>query len=218
MTEDPPKVGYFRRQVYVLGSLGLFYIIIIAMFAIPLLGTFVIILIKGVVDLRYVILAGFALLGVVGLLLLIRLVRYMFQKVKTDGTLLHQNMQTYRRNGQPVQLSLFRGLISLSYGGNSAAMPPQLESGRDAVRLLPSSAAMGSSAPSDYCLGRLEVLSGMLEKGWLTPEEYAHLKSQLLYDLAEQTGRMSAAGVTPGRPLPPHDGAGNDAQFQVQSG
>lgn len=217
MTEDPPKVGYFRRQVYVLGSLGLFYIIIIAMFAIPLLGTFVIILIKGVVDLRYVILAGFALLGVVGILLLIRLVRYIFQKVKTDGALLHQNMQTYGRTGQPVQLSLFRGLISLSYGGDSNTLPPELGSERRTMHLLPPSTAVKSGAPSDYCLQRLEALSGMLEKGWLTPEEYAHLKSRLLYELREQNGGMPLE-ATPGQPLPRYDGAGDDAQFREQSG
>ena len=53
-----------KRQRYMLSNLGLFYIILIALFGIPLLGTFVVVLIKGVLDFRYVILAsGIIVLG-----------------------------------------------------------------------------------------------------------------------------------------------------------
>ena len=58
--------GYWKKQLYMLSSLGLFYVILIALFAIPLVGTCVVILIKGALDLRYFIIAG----GVLGLAIL----------------------------------------------------------------------------------------------------------------------------------------------------
>jgi hypothetical protein len=73
--------GYWKRQLYMLSSLGLFYVILIALFAIPLVGTFVVILIKGALDLRYFIIAGallgLAILGVIIIRALKRL-RYHF--------------------------------------------------------------------------------------------------------------------------------------------
>lgn len=192
MIDDTPKTGYFRRQVYVLGSLGLFYVIILALFAIPLLGTFVVILIKGVLDLRYVILAGFALLGIGALVLLVRLVRRLVRKFRTDGTLIRQNMQEYMQHGQPVQLSLFKGLLTFSYGAPAASSPVLIENSPAAMPLLPSppsASFVGDNQPitGDYCLARLEVLADLQARGLLTPNEFARLKARLLDELAAQS-------------------------------
>ena len=54
---------YMKRQLYMMSNLGLFYVILFALFGIPLLGTFVVVLIKGGLDFRYLILASGILLG-----------------------------------------------------------------------------------------------------------------------------------------------------------
>ncbi len=54
MTDNDLK----KKQMYLLSNLGLFYLILIAFFAVPLLGAFVIVLIKGIIDFRYAILVG----------------------------------------------------------------------------------------------------------------------------------------------------------------
>ena len=83
MTEK--KGDYLKRQTYMLSSLGLFYIILIGLFAIPLLAAFVVVLIQGVLELKYAIIYGGAAAGILILFFLIRYALRSYRRVRQDG-------------------------------------------------------------------------------------------------------------------------------------
>ena len=111
--QNKMKSDYMQRQIYMMSNLGLFYIIIIALFAVPLMGTFVVVLIKGVLDFRYLILAG----GIITLSLIIffgaRFIIRTIKGIKKDGISIFQDTQN---TGKPVQIDMLNGLITFSYG------------------------------------------------------------------------------------------------------
>jgi hypothetical protein len=110
------KKGYWQRQIYMLSSLGLFYVILIALFAIPLVGTCVVILIKGALDLRYFIIAG----GFIGLAILgvfiIRALKRIWHRFKRDGRETAEMMRRHQLAGQPVEISILGGLLKFTTG------------------------------------------------------------------------------------------------------
>ncbi|NJL59363.1 MAG: hypothetical protein HC887_06685 [Desulfobacteraceae bacterium] len=104
-----------------MSSIGIFYVIMIALFAVPLIGTFVVIIIKGVLDFRMVILIG----GIVVMGFLVfylgKFIFRLWQKFKTGG---FADIGATIKSGQPFQISFLSGLINIS-SGNQADMPPK---------------------------------------------------------------------------------------------
>ena len=170
------KDGYWKRQFYFLSSLGIFYVILIALFAIPLLGTFVVILIKGALDLRYVIIAG----GCVGLVALsvvaFKVARRMWQRLRRDGSVAGEEARRSLLLGQPVEISVFGGLMKFSCGRNASDSRPELP-GENRV-LLPHKNHAESGRPD--ILEQLEHLSALRRSGDIDAGEFNQLKAILI--------------------------------------
>lgn len=169
------KDGYWRRQFYFLSSLGIFYLILIALFAIPLLGTFVVILIKGALDLRYVIIAG----GCVGLVLFswlaIRFFRRMWRRFRQDGVVVGEEVRRNLLLGKPVEISILNGMVKFSCGNDQAEPTAALPQERRPM--LPSPDGRSGSGS---ILDQLQHLSDLKQSGAIDAEEFNLLKSMLI--------------------------------------
>ncbi|GBC60254.1 hypothetical protein DENIS_1205 [Desulfonema ishimotonii] len=120
-----------------MSNLGLFYIILIALFAIPLLGTFVVVLIKGVLSFQYVILGAGVILG--GLLIFYggKLCFRLYRKIREDGIMAVREAQARAGQGEPVQIAFFNGLFTFSSGGWKGPQAQALPHHQGNVALLP---------------------------------------------------------------------------------
>ncbi len=174
---DPEK-GYWQRQFYFLSSLGIFYIILIALFAVPLLGTFVVILIKGALDLRYVIIAAGCVGGVVLSWLAVKLIIRLWRNFRRDGSIAGQ---AFRRNlllGQPVEISVFNGMLKLTCGKDSPGSQPSLPNPEHPILPAPNAPANG-----DEILDRLQQLVDLKQSGAIDDDEFKTLKASLIRTL-----------------------------------
>ncbi|MDM8524620.1 SHOCT domain-containing protein [Desulfococcaceae bacterium HSG8] len=169
------KDDYIRRQVYIMSNLGIFYIIIVGFFAVPLLGAFVVVLIKGVVDLRYFIIIGGVLLSVIALYALIKFLQRMFRKIRQDGFAANQEIKEKMGQGEPVQISVFNGLLTLNYGGrqHTNALPFQENPA------LPNPMTEKQQQPSDL-VTQIRGLADLREKGVITEDEFQKIKAKLI--------------------------------------
>ena len=186
-----PEMSYWRRQLYFLSSLGIFYVIIIALFAIPLLGTFVVILIKGALDLRYVIIAG-GCIGIIALtIFMVRVMRRLWQRLRRDGQMAGKDIRRNLLLGNPFEVSVLNGMLKFSCGRQNAAAPPALE--HQEQGLLPHHPENSQTGPTDV-LAQLEHLSALKQSGVIDEEEFKVLKT-LLID--SQTAGSRAANTDP---------------------
>ncbi|OQY56714.1 MAG: hypothetical protein B6245_17950 [Desulfobacteraceae bacterium 4572_88] len=177
----PQEKPYTKRQLDILSQVGLFYLLIIAFFAVPLLGAFVIVLIKGVVDFRYAILLGGVLLLGIALFGLVQFLRKLFWKIRQDGASTHQEMREKMRQGEQVQLSILNGLISFSYGGGGRgvkALPGGHEDGSGPSALLP---YVGEQKePTRDLIVQLKELSELKKQGVIDEDEFQKIKARLI--------------------------------------
>ena len=172
-----PEMSYWRRQWYFLSSLGIFYLIIIALFAIPLLGTFVVILMKGMFDLRYVIITGGCIGFIVLAIIAVRGVRRLRQRLSQDYRMAGRDIQRQLLLGNPFEVSAFNGMIKFSCGQQHAGSRPALE---DSTRaLLPNVSEAGRAGLSDI-FAQLEHLSALRQSGVIDDEEFKVLKAMLI--------------------------------------
>ena len=170
-----PKDSYWRRQLYFASSIGIFYILILALFGIPLIGTLVVILIKGALDMRYVIIAG----GCVGAVLLAwfvyRSLKRLWQRMRRDGSLASQEARRSLLMGKPVEISIFNGMLKFSCGQTSAHDPLGLPHGEQA--LLPEHTEAPSAAG---ILDQLDRLATLKRTGAIDDAEFNLLKTMLI--------------------------------------
>lgn len=180
--KDKMQSDYMQRQFHMMSSLGLFYIILIALFAVPLMGTFVVVLIKGVLDFRYLILA----VGIVGGGLAVyytgKFFFRVFQKIREDGGAALREAQERARQGQAVQIGLMGGLLTISCGGADKSL-----SGNREPLLLPHMTDLPNrkepaSFPTDP-LRQLRELSDMKKEGIIDADEFQALKAKLIGDI-----------------------------------
>jgi hypothetical protein len=171
---DPEK-GYWHRQVYLLSSLGLFYIILIALFAIPLVATVVVILIKGALDLRYYIIAGgFVLLVALGVYA-VRFVRRLVDRIHQDAIAAGADLRSSRLLDNPVEVSIFNGLLRFSFGQAQPDRQPALV--HRGTALLTHRTERG--AVTDV-LDQLQSLSELKRNGTIDDDEFNMLKALLI--------------------------------------
>lgn len=167
--------GYWQRQFHLLSSLGIFYLIVLAMFAIPLLGTFVVILIKGALDLRYLILA-LGCLGLAGLAFLVyKIARRVWYRMRRDGQMAGEAMRHDLLLGKPVEISIFNGMLKFSLGKEDSHALPALPHAKPA--LLPQETC--GDAAGDL-LDRLQHLTKLKESGAIDADEFNLLKTMLI--------------------------------------
>lgn len=167
--------GYWQRQAEMFTSLGLFYIILMALFAVPLVGTGVVILIKGALDLRYVIIAagcvGLVALGVVA----VRACRRLRRRIRMDGAAAGETVRRNLLNGQPVEVSILNGLLKFSCGQAQPGRPPLLT--HHQVAQLPRLPAQGGVTD---VVDQLQSLSDLKRTGAIDADEFNLLKSMLI--------------------------------------
>jgi hypothetical protein len=172
------KDDYLKRQAYMLSSLGLFYIILIGLFAIPLLAAFVVVLIKGVIDLKYAIIYGGVAVGILAVFFLARYLLKTYRRVRRDGYQTGQTVREKMKQGEPVQISVFKGMLTFTYGGRyhgGGPMPPTLEG--------PSPAGFLPEAPSPPdVVTQLKELSNLKNDGIVSESEFQRIKDRLLGD------------------------------------
>ena len=177
MTEK--KGDYLKRQTYMLSSLGLFYIILVGLFAIPLLAAFVVVLIQGVLELKYAIIYGGIAVGILILFFLIRYVIRSYRRVRRDGFRTGQAVRETMKQGEPVQISVLKGMLTFTYGGRypgNGGFPPSLQ-GPDPRGLLPEPPAPRSR---DDVVGQLRELSELKNDGVVTEAEFLKIKADLI--------------------------------------
>ena len=169
------KNGYWQRQFYFLRSLGIFYVILIALFAIPLLGTFVVILIQGALDLRYVIIAG-GIAGLIGLSwIAIKLCRRMWLRFRQNGNVVREEVRRNLLLGKPVELSIFNGMLKFSCGHSQADPHPALP--QENRPMLPSP---NGNVNANDILDQLQHLADLKQSGAIDTDEFKLLKTMLI--------------------------------------
>lgn len=165
-----------NRQIYMISNLGLFYLIIIGLFGVPLLGTFVVVLIKGVIDLRLVIVPVISfllcLLLVWGIRGLVRLMR----RIGRDGRAAMDTVDKENQQGRAVHISMFNGLISLTFGNTTPQTAlPHHSSTKSLPAPLPE-----TGAPERDIACKLKDLVDLRNAGDIDHQEFEYLKAQVI--------------------------------------
>lgn len=169
------KESYWRRQFYFASSIGIFYILILALFGIPLVGTLVVILIKGALDLRYLIMAGGAVGAVLLAWVVYRSLKRLAQRLRRDGTLASQEARHSLLMGKPVEISIFNGMLKFSCGQAPGDTPLALPHAEQA--LLPEKSGQ---APVPGILDQLARLAELKRTGAIDDAEFNLLKTMLI--------------------------------------
>jgi hypothetical protein len=167
--------GYFKRQFHMLASLGLFYAILIALFAIPLVGTLVVILIKGALDLRYFIIAGgFFGVAILGFFI-IRALKRLWYRIQRDGFKAGEIARRHQLTGKPVEISILGGMFKFTVGQPGSAGNPALS--HDRPFLLPDGT---DRDPATDIVIQLQELSELKRAGTIDADEFRLLKAVLI--------------------------------------
>jgi hypothetical protein len=173
---------YMQRQIHILSSVGLFYLIIIALFGIPLLAAFVVVLIQGVFDFRYVIIGAGAIGIGLAIYYTIRLCCRLFRKIRQDGALAIGRAKERASCGESVQLQLLGGLFSLSYGGNGGGKNPDMITDGSQTTALIEDMREDRFLNQDP-IWRLKELSALKTQGIIDEHEFQKLKEKLIRDV-----------------------------------
>ncbi len=170
------KNGYIKNQINIISNLGLFYIIVLALFGIPLVGTFVVVLIKGVVDLRFVITPVIVLLFGLIVFFVIRVLGRMVRRMAKDGQDTMDAALQEHRKGHSVQISFLNGFFSLTFGNPQApkALPPA-----PTPESLPAPPE-GKDDQDKNIVGQLKQLADLRDAGEINREEFDLLKEELI--------------------------------------
>ncbi len=170
---------YMKRQIDFMSSLGIFYILILALFGVPLMGAFVVVLIKGVIDFRYVIF-GLGLIGTAffiyfGIKFFIKFIR----KVRKDGFNALASAGNSAARGEAVRIDVFGGLISFSY--KSPAENGLLALSHDEKVMLTDKGIhkVPKDPPKDP-IDRLKELSDLKKEGIIDDDEFKILKNNIM--------------------------------------
>ena len=182
----PENDSYSKRQWFVMSNLWIFYLILIAMFSVPLLGTFVVILIKGALDFKYIIIGGGTFLMLILLLYLIFFIRKVSRKFKEDGFAAKNEVMEKMNQGEPVQISMFKGLVTFSYGGNKYQALPYLNSQQGLPQNIQLLAEPEPKKTSSKILDQLKDLSALKNDNVINEEEFNLLKQRLIDNFKEE--------------------------------
>jgi hypothetical protein len=175
---------YMQTQLHILSSVGLFYLIIVALFAIPLLATFVVVLIQGVFDFRYAILSVGAIISVLLIYYIGKFFYRLGRKIKQDGAMAIHNARARAKQGESVQLQLFGGLFSLSYGGNNGNKNQEPIAYHGQTPLLIDNMTESRMSFQDP-VQQLKELSALKDQGIIDEAEFRKLKESLIRNACE---------------------------------
>ena len=162
-------------QKFLLSHLGLFYALVATLFAVPLIAAVVVVLIKGIIDLRYVILIGGALLMLGFAIWMTRWGIGFFRKIKFDGDATARSFNHRSAGGEAVELSFFGGLFKVSYKGHPEKEWLPAERLRHPSRLLDE-----TGQPAGELVTQLQALSDLKNSGDIDENEYQQIKRRLI--------------------------------------
>lgn len=176
-----------QRQLYMISSLGLFYIILIAFFAIPLMGTFVVIIIKSALDLRYVIIVGGSL-GLIALVLyVIKFTKKLFQRIRQDSFAANlEAKEKIMQGGGPVEISILNGFLTFTYGNHKHMK--SLSQRNESIAMLPY--APEHMQPENV-INQLKELSELKKAGEIDENEFRLLKAKLIENSIHSTPKSA---------------------------
>jgi hypothetical protein len=177
------KNTYIKKQMNILSSIGLFYMIIVALFAIPLMGTFVVIAIQGVVDFKYAIIFGSVLLFIIVIFYMVNFFRVISNKIKGDSLNSIQSIKGKSLGGSPVQISAFNGLISFTYGNqiyhNNINKTQFLKYKKEhKASILPFCIKENQNQPD--IVTSLKELSELKKQGMINEDEFQTIKKNMI--------------------------------------
>ncbi|MFO7860202.1 MAG: SHOCT domain-containing protein [Desulfosalsimonas sp.] len=165
-------------QKFILSHLGVFYALVATIFVIPLFAAVVVVLIKGVFDLRHVILIGGAVL-VLGfcIWMVIWGIRF-FRKLRQSGDATARDFYEQKAAGEAVELSFFGGLFKVSYKGDPEQGPGDAnliaaDHDNAAIPLL-------NSPEQPDLVSRLQALTELKDAGHIDEQEYRKIKQRLI--------------------------------------
>lgn len=165
-------------QKFILSHLGVFYALVATIFVIPLLAAVVVVLIKGVFDLRYVILVGGAVLVLGFCMWMVIWGIGFFRKIRQSGDATARDFYEQKAANEAVELSFFGGLFKVSYKGGA-------EPGRGGGHLIAADSANGvtpllNSPEQTDLVSRLQALTELKDAGHIDEQEYRKIKQKLI--------------------------------------
>ncbi len=165
-----------------LSNLGLFYIIIVALFGVPLIATFVVVFIKGVLDFKYAIIFGGFAICVFALFFLVRFFIGIIKKIKRDGIFASRELKEKVKRGERVQVSFLGGLLTFHYGGDQDRH--LLDYQNDDQKLLPEKKDLQTGdLPEKDPIDRLNALNDLRERGIIDDKEFQIVKDKIITSL-----------------------------------
>ncbi len=186
-----PGTGLFAWA----GNLALFYLILLALVAIPFLILLVILSVRTALDYHVWILTGIFLLLAVTVFLVIQRRKQIQKRFENEKKDVMEVIRTAAREGHNVNISFLHGLVRLDYRSNnndarliegpefnqSKALPMSIHKydSNEVVMIAPQDKS--EVEPVNTAL-ELERLSGLLDRGVLTEMEFRELKDRLLKD------------------------------------
>ena len=176
-----------KPSLHLFSSLGLFFVIMAVFACVPLMATLVGVLIKGIIELQYVILAGGAVALFALLVWAVRRATAFFRAfhghADESGRLFKKRMA----DGEAVELSLFGGMCKIAYKGKDTT-GNRVESAAlaDAAPRLPETSAPEMPAPEASAVDdaavvdRLAQLSALKHRGDIDAADYEVMKKRLI--------------------------------------
>ncbi|MDM8518302.1 hypothetical protein QUF76_19070 [Desulfobacterales bacterium HSG16] len=177
------KEDFYKKQISILSNIGLFYLIIIAMFAVPLLAAFVVVLIQGVIDFKYAIIAVGVVCGSILLFFLIKWIIAKIRKIRSDGQYMAGKAYDETGKGKAVEIGLFNGLLTFRYGqkdGSNQLLQLQQtnsnlkEIGHMTEHMIEQTGSAGN------LVSRLKDLVELKNQNVLTEDEFENIRLKLI--------------------------------------
>jgi hypothetical protein len=175
MKKKPPEQS---EPKYIFKSLGVFFLILPALMLIPVMASVVVILIKGIMDIRYVIIIGGGLLLAVFVIWLIRWAIVMARRFRKNSGEMQAHVEKHMDYSDAAEISVLGGLFKIRYGGkkrNSSLPEPNGNPGR----FLQLAHTTGDG--SIDVVAQLQTLTKLKNAGEIDYEEYRILKHQLIH-------------------------------------
>lgn len=173
------KEDFYKKQISILSNIGLFYLIIIAMFAVPLLAAFVVVLIQGVIDFKYAIIAVGVVCGSILLFFLIKWIIAKIRKIRSDGRYMAGKAYDETAKGQAVEIGLFNGLLTFRYGQRDKSNH-LLQLQQTSSNLKEIGHVTDQTGSACNLVSRLKDLVELKNQNVLTEDEFENIRQKLI--------------------------------------
>ncbi|MBF0225754.1 MAG: SHOCT domain-containing protein [Desulfobacterales bacterium] len=159
--------SFFEKQMYIVKNLAIFYIIIIALFSIPLIGTFVVFIIKGIMDLKYLVAAIGGAIVITFLSYALIFIRRAGKKIQEDG------------------ISFINGVKEISYNPDDSIVDTKLitdyHASKEQLNIADAKNDRNKSSENlSIIISQLKELSDLKQQNIIDEDEFQRLKQRLL--------------------------------------